>query len=196
MGVRAQVGEASLRCRVVRRAAPFVPQRQGEDVLIAAVCSDQVTREGYHRLQAELERLMSTGRAEIARWLRDAREDGTEPGENAHLSEALEQQVLLERQIAALEHRLAMARIVEPAADGTAEIGARIHLCTPTGKARVYQLVGVREGDPSQRRVSIDSPIGQALLGRVAGDVVEVDAPKGRRRLEIVAIDAPARQAA
>jgi transcription elongation factor GreA len=164
--------------------------------LLAADRSDQVTREGYQRLQVELERLMTTGRAEIARWLRDAREDGGEPGENAHLSEALEQQALLERHIAELEHRLATARIVEPAADGTVEIGARVHLCTPNGTARVYQLVGAREGDPSERRISIDSPVGQPLFGRVPGDVVEVDAPRGRRRFEILAIDAAAQEAA
>ena len=163
---------------------------------IAADRSDQITHEGYQRLQGELKRLMTTGRADIARWLRDAREDENEPGENAHLSEALEQQALLERQISELEHRLATARIVEPAADGTAEIGARVHLCTPNGTARVYQLVGAREGDPSRRRLSIDSPVGQALLGRVAGDVVEVDAPKGRCRFEILAIEAPVQQAA
>jgi transcription elongation factor GreA len=178
------------------RAASLVPATQGEDVSIAADRSDLITREGSPRLHAELERLVTTARAEIARWLRDARDDGTEPGENPDLSDALEEQALLERQIAELEHRLATARIVEPAADGTAAIGAHVHLRGPSGTTRVYQLVGALEADPSRRRLSIESPVGQALLGRVAGDAVEVDAPRGRCRFEILAIGAVAEQAA
>jgi transcription elongation factor GreA len=102
---------------------------------------------------------------------------------------------LLERDIAELEHRLATARVVEPAADGTADIGAHVHLRL-NGSPRVYQLVGALEANPSQRRLSIDSPVGRALLGRVAGEIIEVDAPKGRCRFEIVAVDPPAAEAA
>lgn len=163
---------------------------------IAVDRSDQITREGFERLQAELDQLETAGRAEIARWLREARDDGGEPSENPDLSEALEAQALLERQIAALEHRLATARVVEPAADGTAGIGALVHLRKPGGPTLVYQLVGALEADPTRQRLSIESPVGQALLDRVAGDVVDVDAPKGRRRFEILAIHAAEQQAA
>jgi transcription elongation factor GreA len=157
--------------------------------------SNVITHDGHQRLQAELEQLTTARRAEIAAWLRVAREDGGEPGENADLSAALEQQRLLERDIAELEHRLATARVVEPAADGTADIGAHVHLRL-NGSPRVYQLVGALEANPSQRRLSIDSPVGRALLGRVAGEIIEVDAPKGRCRFEIVAVDPPAAEAA
>jgi transcription elongation factor GreA len=157
---------------------------------------DLITREGYQRLQAELESLVTTSRAEIARWLRDARDDGNEPGENPDLNDALEQQALLERQIGRLEHRLATARIVAPAADGTVEIGSIVRLRDGRGTTSVYELVGPLEADPRRRRLSIESPLGQALLGRVAGDVVEVEAPKGRCRFQLLAVDAAAQEAA
>lgn len=147
-----------------------------------------ITRQGYDRLQAELAELVTVDRAEIARWLREAREDGGEPGENLDLGEALEEQALLERRIAELRGRLAIARIVEYAADGTAGVGSHVHLRNPSGHTVLYQLVGALEGDPGKRLLSIDSPVGQALLGRVEGDVVDVEAPGGRRRYEIVAI--------
>jgi transcription elongation factor GreA len=147
-----------------------------------------ITRQGYERLRSELDELVNVRRPQIARWLRDAREDGGEPGENLDLAEALDEQALLERRIAELQGRLALARIVECAADGTADIGAHLRLRTPTGDTTSYQLVGALESDPHRRLLSIDSPVGRALLGRTEGDVVEVDAPGGRRRFEIVAI--------
>jgi transcription elongation factor GreA len=161
---------------------------KGEVVSIAAGQPGSITREGYERLQSELEELVKVRRPEIARWLRDAREDGGEAGENLDLAEALDEQALLERRIAELQGRLALARIVECAADGTADIGAHVRLRTPGGQTALYQLVGALESDPGRRLLSIDSPVGQALLGRTEGDVVEVEAPGGRRRFEIVAI--------
>lgn len=148
-----------------------------------------ITRAGYERLQAELAELIDVERAELARWLRDAREDGGEPGENADVAGALEERALLEQRIAELRRRIAEARIVEPADDGTAGIGAYLTVRIDGGETTPYQLVGSAEGDPAQRRLSIDSPVGRALAGRVAGDVVEVDAPGGTRRIEIVAVD-------
>ena len=158
--------------------------------------SDLVSREGYQRLQAELQQLVTMGRAEIASRLRDAREDGGEPGENVELGEALREQALLERQIGELERRLASARIVAPAGDGTAGVGTVVRLRGARGDTSVYELVGALEADPTQRRISVDSPVGQALLGRAAGDVVEVEAPKGRCRFEILSVEAPGQQAA
>ena len=149
-----------------------------------------ITRDGYERLQSELDELITVQRPAVARWLREAREDGGEPGENAGVAEALEERALLEQRISELRRRLAEARIAEPALDGTIGVGAFVRLRT-VGGARTtdYQLVGAAESDPSQRRISVESPVGEALLGHTAGDVVEVDAPGGRRRFEIVAVD-------
>ena len=149
-----------------------------------------ITRDGYERLQSELEELITVQRPAVARWLREAREDGGEPGENAGVAEALEERALLEQRISELRRRLAEARIVEPVLDGTISIGAFVRLRNAGSGATIdYQLVGAAESDPSRRRISVESPVGEALLGQAAGDVVEVDAPGGRRRFEIVSVD-------
>jgi transcription elongation factor GreA len=151
---------------------------------------NSITREGYELLQAELEDLLAVRRPELALRLRAARADGGEPGENVELGDALEEQALLERRIAEVRHRLAAAQVVECVADGTVGIGSHVHLRTPGGDVVVYQVVGAHEGDPARRRLSSHSPVGEALLGRAPGDVVHVDAPGGRRRFEILRLEA------
>jgi transcription elongation factor GreA len=97
----------------------------------------------------------------------------------------------LERdRLARLEHRLQAAKIVEPEHDGLVGIGERLAVRhVGTGVLRSYRIVGFGEGDPTRGEVSYRSPIGSALLGHAVGDVVEVDVPSGRVRLEIVARD-------
>lgn len=185
---------AKPRC-VVEPLDDAAPARRGvirtaiEEEVVSTSVAGSMTRAGYERLQAELDELVTVERVELARRLRDAREDGGEPGENADVAEALEERVLLEQRITELRGRLAEARIVEPADDGTAGIGAYVRLRIDEREPTLYQLVGSAEGDPAERRLSIDSPVGRALAGRVAGDVVDVDAPGGTRRIEIIRID-------
>ena len=105
---------------------------------------------------------------------------------------ALEEHALLERRIATLRQTLARARVIAPDADGTAAIGAYVRLRMPGGAALAVQLVGSAEADPAEARISIGSPVGQAILGRRDGDVVEVQAPGGTQRIEILEITAPA----
>jgi transcription elongation factor GreA len=158
---------------------------------VSSIADDNaITREGYERLQAELDELIAVRRPEVALRLRAARADGGEPGENVELGDALEEQVLLERRIAELRHRLAAAHVVECIANGTVSIGSHVHVRTPGGAVAVYQVVGAHEGDPARRRLSRQSPVGQALLGRAEGDVVHVDAPGGRLRFEVLRVDA------
>jgi transcription elongation factor GreA len=104
-----------------------------------------ITREGFDRLQAELERLETATRREVAEWLRVAKEDGGEPGENLEVAAALEEQAALERRIDELEATLALARIAEPPTDGVAGIGQRVQIDTPGGP-RVVEIVAVGEG--------------------------------------------------
>jgi transcription elongation factor GreA len=151
-----------------------------------------ITREGHERVRAQLAELVSVRRPEVARRLRDARDAGGGPDDNPDHSEALEEHALLERRIAALRHTLALAEIIDYAADGTASIGAHVRLRMPSGQTMRYQLVGVAEADPRQRRISIDSPVGRAILGRCHGDIVDVHAPSGRHRIEILDIQSPA----
>jgi len=97
---------------------------------------------------------------------------------------------LLDRRLTLLEERLHRSEVVESRLDGEADVGERVTvLDLESGSTTDYRIVGSGESDPSALEVSYHSPIGSALLGRRVGDVVEVEAPRGLRRLEIVEID-------
>lgn len=148
-----------------------------------------ITRAGYERLQDQLDELVTVRRAELASRLRAAREGGGGPDGNSDHAGALEEHALLERQIAALRRTLALVKVIDYHADGTVGIGAYVRLRMGSGASMRYQLVGAAEADPRQSRISIQSPIGQAILGRCHGDVVEVQAPGGTHRIEILDIE-------
>ncbi|HEU5362243.1 MAG TPA: GreA/GreB family elongation factor, partial [Gaiellaceae bacterium] len=96
----------------------------------------------------------------------------------------------LDRRIVLLEERLFGAEIADPPRDGEVDLGERVTvLDLESGATGDYRVVGTGESDPTIGEVSRDSPIGAALLGRRVGDVVEAEAPGGRRRLEIVELD-------
>lgn len=129
-----------------------------------------ITPEGHTRLSIELERLEAMRRREVADWL----------GEGA----------AVERRIDELRAMLAVARIADPPEPGVAGIGRRVRLRFASKAAPVaYDLVGAMEADPAVRRVSIGSPVGEALVGRRAGDVVDVETPGGIRTVEVVAVE-------
>jgi transcription elongation factor GreA len=148
-----------------------------------------VTAEGYARLRGELEVMTTARRREIAERLRVAREDG-DLADNPDLFEALEEQAALELRIATLEARLAAARIADGACvDGTAGIGTHVRVRDlDTGETAEYELVGAIEAEPAHAKISVEAPVGRALDGRRAGALVEVDAPRGRRRIELLAV--------
>jgi transcription elongation factor GreA len=150
-----------------------------------------ITRDGYARLRDQLDELVMVQRAEVANWLREARDGGGGPDGNSDRAEALEEHALLERQIAALRRTLALVKVIDYEADGTAGIGAYVRLRMPSGASMRYQLVGPAEAEPNRCRISILSPVGQAIFGRSPGDVVDVHAPGGTHRVEILEIDPP-----
>ena len=146
-----------------------------------------ITREGYERLTAELEQLKTIRRQQVAGALREARADGGDPGENPAIAEALDASVALERRIEELTAVLAICQIAEPPEPGVVGVGQHVVLrfapgATPTS----YQLVGALEIDPSAGRISVESPVGLAVMGRQAGDRVEVETPRGDRTIEIL----------
>jgi transcription elongation factor GreA len=148
-----------------------------------------MTPEGYDRLRGKLIVLCTERRAEVAEWLRAAREDGGDPSENGDLANAIDEQDRLEHRISHFEAVFAMARIVAPADDGRAQIGTRLQVRRENGPVVQYELVGVSEADASKGRISIASPVGRALAGRTPGDVVDVETPRGVKRLEVVAVE-------
>jgi transcription elongation factor GreA len=152
-----------------------------------------ITPAGLSQLQDELDRLRTLGRREIAERIGDAVASSPNLAENGVYHAALDDQALLERRIARLEHRIGTAIPVEPdASNGVVDVGERVHLHDlDTGAKVEYDLVGSFESDPSAGRISAASPLGQALLGRQQGDVAVVDAPRGELRYEILAIELP-----
>ena len=158
---------------------------------------EPITRQGYERLRAELEYLVTVRRRQMADDLREAREDGGEPGENLGVTAVLDDQAALERRIDELEAALAAVQVVDPPADGVAGIGQRVRLRLGDAAEPIeYELVGALEADPAAGRVSAASPLGRALLGREAGAEAVVEAPRGVRRFEIVSIAGEERRGA
>ena len=156
-----------------------------------------VTQRGYEHLCAELATLTNEARSELIDRLRELRADG-DLTDNPALYEALEEQAQLEHRIAGLEARLASARVVEPNGDGTAGIGNAVRLRDlATSEILEYELVGGIEANVGNGRVSIEAPVGRALIGAGAGDVLEVQTPRGTVELEVIHVGAsPAKQAA
>lgn len=150
-----------------------------------------ITRDGLRRLTEELERLTSEGRQAVAERLKHASAGEANPSENADYLEARSEQALLERRIALLEQRLGSAQLVEPRlGNGCIDVGERVRIRDLTsGESLELELVGPLETEPTAGRFSIASPLGKALIGLHRGDIAEVDAPRGRRRFEVLAVE-------
>ena len=147
-----------------------------------------MTTRGAELLRAELQRLKAVERPSISAAIAEARSHG-DLSENAEYEAARERQGFVEGRISELEAKLANAQVIDPAlldADGRCVFGATVELEEKGGSAATYQIVGDDEADIKQGRVSINSPIARALIGREAGDVVDVQTPGGVKRYEIL----------
>ncbi len=150
-----------------------------------------LTREGRLQLEHELDDLLRHRRPELRERLREAFEaahgNTAELGEYQHL---VLEQARLERRIAELQRLLAAAEVAEAAPAGLmAELGSTVVVRNEGGEEQRYTLVGAAEAAPRRGRISIESPVGRALLGHRPGDVVEVVTPGGRRRLQLLSMD-------
>lgn len=156
-----------------------------------------ITPEGQQRLNEELERLTTDGRREIAERLRRAAGSEANHNENADYLGVREDQALLEWRIALLEERLRSARVVRPEpGNGRLDIGERVRLRdVDSGERLQVELVGPLEADPSRGRVSVASPLGKAIHGLRRGQIAEVDAPRGKLRFEVIAVEVSAEAA-
>lgn len=149
-----------------------------------------LTREGFEKLQEELEYLRTQRRQEIAQRLHEAMEGG-ELIENAEYEAAKNEQAFVEGRIKELEILLATARIVDeiPAAD-TVQVGCRVTIQEEGSDLQeTYSIVGAAEADPSEGKISNESPLGKALLNHKPGDKVQVDAPAGSFWVTIVKVE-------
>ncbi|NPA92806.1 MAG: transcription elongation factor GreA [Chloroflexi bacterium] len=147
-----------------------------------------LTPEGAQRLREELEYLKTTKRAELARRLREAIQMG-DLSENADYIAAKEEQGFLEGRIQEIEALLRQATIIENNGHkDTVDMGAKVTIQEGSYPPETYHLVGPAEANPREGKISHESPIGKALLGRKVGDEVTVSTPGGEIRLKILEI--------
>jgi transcription elongation factor GreA len=150
-----------------------------------------LSKEGYEKLDKELRDLKTRGRKEIAEEIAEARAKG-DLSENAEYDAAKEAQGYLEKRIAELENTLATSSIIDDKDidDTKAYLLSTVTILNKkTNKEMKYTLVSKDEADFKAKKISVDSPIGQAILGKEVGDVVEVDVPAGKLELEIKKIE-------
>ncbi len=145
----------------------------------------QITDEGKAELQAELDELKSR-RGAIADKIAEARDFG-DLSENAEYDSAREEQGLVESRIAEIEDILLNAEIIKGGSKTKVALGSKVELKTGK-KTVVYAIVGPVEADPLEGKISNESPIGEALMGKKVGDSVTITTPKGEISYEIVKI--------
>jgi transcription elongation factor GreA len=148
-----------------------------------------LTQEGYERLNKELQHLRLVRRPEIAEQIRIAKEDG-DLSENAGYDGAKYEQSILEGRIATLENILQGAQIINRTIGGDIVVlGCTIRVQEDGYEPEEYQIVGSPEADPSKGRISNQSPLGRAAMGKGVGDTVEVNTPAGISTFTILAIE-------
>jgi len=154
--------------------------------------SDQpyLTAEGAAKLKEELERLRNVERIALARRLREAVSQG-DLSENADYHKAKEDQGFLEGRIQELEYLLKNAIIVETHSGEReiVDIGAQVTVQEEDYDPEVYWLVGAKEADSRNRKISNESPVGRALMGKRVGDVVSIETPGGQMQMRILKIE-------
>jgi transcription elongation factor GreA len=142
-----------------------------------------ITKEGLDKLQSELEHLISVRRQDVASKIKRAREmGGTE--NNAEYEDAKNDQAFVEGRILMLENIVNNANVIEsPALPGVVEIGDKVLIQNQDGKIEQFTIVGSAEASPVDGKISNESPVGKALLGKKIGDEVQVTTPAGVLKL-------------
>ena len=151
-----------------------------------------LTAEGLEDLKAKIDHLATVRRREVADRIKEAREFG-DISENSEYDDAKNEQAMLEKQIADLEDKLRNARVIDETAvtaDAVA-VGVTVHVKDQkTEKSNKFKIVGSAEADPSGHKLSNESPVGKALMGRKRGEIVSVAVPRGpARKLKITKIE-------
>jgi transcription elongation factor GreA len=145
-----------------------------------------ITQEGLAKLQSELEHLLSLRRQDVAGKIKRAREKGGTEN-NAEYEDAKNEQAFVEGRILMLENIVKNATVIEaPALLGVVEVGDKVLIQNQDGKIEQFTIVGSAEASPVEGKISNESPVGKALLGKKIGDEVEVATPAGIIRLLIM----------
>lgn len=150
-----------------------------------------LTQEGYDKIVAEHEELVSVKRAEVAERIKEAISYG-DISENAEYDSAKNEQAELEERIHKLETMMQKAKIVqeEDVKGDVVNVGLKVKVKnTESGRETNFSIVGTTESDPFEGKISNESPVGKALIGHKIGDVVVVEIPDGTITYEITSID-------
>jgi transcription elongation factor GreA len=141
-------------------------------------------------LKSELDELTTRRRREVAARIKEAREFG-DISENAEYDDAKNEQAMLEARIAQLEDKLRSATVIDASAisNDVVAVGSVVHVKDEGGKSVKYTIVGSAEASPTEMKLSNESPVGKALLGRKRGEEVVITTPRGKRKLKITKID-------
>jgi transcription elongation factor GreA len=143
-----------------------------------------LTPEGLEKLKAELEDLTTTKRREVAERIKDAREYG-DISENSEYDDAKNEQAMLESRIASIEEKLRSATVVDASELSTdvVQVGSQVKVKDgDSGKSETYTIVGSAEANPAEKKLSNESPVGRALIGKKAKEKVTVQLPNGKAR--------------
>ena len=152
-----------------------------------------LTPQGLEDLKAKIEHLSKDRRREVADRIRDARDFG-DIAENSEYDDAKNEQAMLEKQISDLEDKLRNSRVIDESEVTTeaVTVGVLVHVKDQkTEKSTKFKIVGSAEADPSEQKLSNESPVGKALMGHKRGETVSVPVPRGpARKLKITKIEA------
>jgi transcription elongation factor GreA len=150
-----------------------------------------LTPEGLKKLQEEIEYLSTAKREEVAERIREARDFG-DISENSEYDDAKNEQAMLEHRISTLQEKLRRARVIKSSEISTdrVSLGTQVTLKDlEDGENFTYEIVGSAEADPTNHRLSNESPVGQAILGKKVGEKVTVPAPVGSLKYQVVSIE-------
>jgi transcription elongation factor GreA len=148
-----------------------------------------LTPEGLEKLKLEIEYLSGEKRREVAERIKEAREFG-DISENSEYDDAKNEQAMLEARIADLENKLRSATVIDASQIDTTEVrvGSTVEI-SEGGKKSTYTIVGSTEADPSNGKLSNESPVGKALLGHKKGDEVTIQLPNRSRKVKVTKIE-------
>lgn len=148
-----------------------------------------LTAEGFLALEEELNELKTVKRPQVIEAIKDARAQG-DLSENADYDAARSDQAELEARIKKLEYMIENAKIIEGAAKGVVGVGSTIKIkYVDDDEDEEYKIVGSLEANPFEGRISNESPIGKAVLGRSVGETVKVESPEGSYEVKILSVD-------
>lgn len=171
-------------------SATYPTRGQRRSLFIQMSNYTYLTQGGYDKLKADLEELKTTGRMEAARAIAEARAQG-DLSENAEYDAAKDAQGLLELKISEMETVLSSARIIDESLLDDSKVAILSNVTIKnlkTGKEMTYKLVSETEADAKQMKISVTSPIGQGLLGKLRGEIAKVNTPGGSLEFEVVEI--------